>query len=58
MKLRIKVYLINSEFNLNLKKLAKKEKHDQLAAKFSKALLEFKQTKVYHEILIKYGQTK
>ncbi len=37
---------------------AKKEGHDHLAEQFSQALVQFKQTQAYHEILVKYGQAK
>ena len=37
---------------------AKKAGYDELAVKFSRALVEFKQTPAYHDILVKYGQVK
>ncbi|MCP3900386.1 MAG: amino acid ABC transporter substrate-binding protein [Desulfobacteraceae bacterium] len=37
---------------------SKKKGHDRLAEQFSQALVKFKQTQAYHDILVKYGQTK
>ncbi|MCP4431434.1 MAG: transporter substrate-binding domain-containing protein [Gammaproteobacteria bacterium] len=37
---------------------AKKDGHDHLAEQFSQALVQFKQTQAYHDILVKYGQAK
>lgn len=37
---------------------AKKAGYDELAVKFSRALVAFKQTPAYHDILVKYGQVK
>ena len=37
---------------------AKKAGYDELSVKFSRALLEFKQTQAYHDILVKYGQVQ
>ncbi len=37
---------------------AKKEGHDHLSVQFSQALVQFKQTEAYQDILIKYGQAE
>ncbi|MCP3892837.1 MAG: amino acid ABC transporter substrate-binding protein [Desulfobulbaceae bacterium] len=37
---------------------AKKDGYDHLAEQFSQALVHFKQTQAYHDILVKYGQAK
>ncbi|MCP3944649.1 MAG: transporter substrate-binding domain-containing protein [Desulfobacteraceae bacterium] len=37
---------------------AKKKGHDHLAVQFSQALVQFKQTQAYQDILVKYGQTQ
>ncbi len=37
---------------------AKKEGYDHLAEQFSQALIKFKRTQAYHDILVKYGQAE